>query len=98
MNPGYHRLEDSDDPEVYRLAMFRSKGSLQNYYDKATILNVTFECKPQRYLKIGERLISYSFDRVANLDNIEAKIENPTLMKSLPEITLKNIEDTLKCK
>ena len=51
-HPGYHRLEDTYDPNVYRLAIFRSKGTLPNYYNKATVLNVTFECMPQRYLKI----------------------------------------------
>lgn len=93
-NPGYHRLEDSYDPEVYRLAMFRSSGSLQNYYDRATILSVSFECKPQRYLKIGEKSIEYTFDQVANLEDISAEIENPTLYKSLPEITLENIPES----
>lgn len=93
-NPGYHRLEDSYDPEVYRIAMFKSKGSLQNYYDRATILNITFDCKPQRYLKTGEKVIAYSGAEVASLEGISFNIENPTLYKSLPEITLKNLDNS----
>lgn len=93
-HPGYHRLEDTYDPDVYRLAIFRSKGTLPNYYNKATVLNVTFECMPQRYLKIGEKVTIYSFTGVANLQNISINIVNPTEYKALPEITLKNIPDS----
>lgn len=93
-HPGYHRLEDSYDPDVYRLAMFKSRGSLPNYYDKATVLDVQFDCKPQRYLKIGEKVTEYSFAQVANLENISINIENPTQYKALPEITFKNIPDS----
>ena len=80
---GYHRLEDSYDPNVYRLACFKQNGSLVNYYDKATALNVTFDCKPQRYLKNGEESINFS--------GSIATLENPTGYSALPEITLKNI-------
>ena len=93
-HPGYHRLEDTYDPNVYRLAIFRSKGTLPNYYNKATVFNVTFECMPQRYLKIGEKVTIYSFAGVANLQNISINIVNPTEYKALPEITLKNIPDS----
>ena len=52
---GYARLEDSYDPDVYRMAMYRNSAELANYYDQATALEVEFECKPQRYLKSGEK-------------------------------------------
>lgn len=55
---GYARLEDSYEPDYYRMAMFRSGGQLPNLYDKATGLNVRFECKPQRYLKLGDQYIN----------------------------------------
>lgn len=85
---GYQRLEDSYDPDVYRLAEFKNDGSLVNYYDEATAINITFNCKPQRYLKIGENPIKY--------DGNEIVIHNPTLMPSLPEIELSNftVDDT----
>ncbi len=80
---GYHRLEDSYDPNVYRLASFKQNGSLTNYYDIATAINITFDCKPQRYLKNGEKSVSFS--------GSVATLENPTGYQALPEITIKNI-------
>ena len=80
---GYHRLEDSYDPNVYRKASFRQSGSLTNYYDQATAINITFDCKPQRYLKNGEKAIKF--------DSSVAILENPTGYPALPEITIKNI-------
>lgn len=80
---GYYRLEDSYDPDVYRLAEFKDSGSLTNYYDKATVLNVTFNCKPQRYLKNGEKPVKFS--------GSVAVLENPTGYESLPLITINNV-------
>ena len=54
-DPGYHRLEDSYHPEVYRRAVFEAETA-----PDMTALNaqgtfvVTFSCKPQMYLKSGE--------------------------------------------
>jgi len=82
--PGYQRLEDSYDQEVYRLAQFKNSGSLTNYYDEATALNITFDCKPQRYLKSGEVKQEYTGNTIT--------ITNPTAMTSLPEIELSNFD------
>ena len=81
---GYHRLEDSYDPDVYRLAEFSGSGSLTNYYDRATTINVTFNCKPQRYLKNGENQI--------NFNGPVAILENPTGYSALPEISINGIK------
>ena len=51
---GYARLEDSYDPDVFRLASYKESGSLANLLDEATSAQIRFDCKPQRYLKIGE--------------------------------------------
>lgn len=83
LKEGYHRLEDSYDPNVYRLASFKQNGSLTNYYDIATAINITFDCKPQRYLKNGEKSVEFS--------GSVATLENPTGYQALPEITIKNI-------
>lgn len=80
---GYHRLEDSYDPNVYRMAQYRSSGSLTNYYDQATALNITFECKPQRYLKNGEIAVDFN--------GHVAVLENPTGYPALPELTIQGI-------
>ena len=39
-------------------ALYRYQGELTNYQDTVTTMNLTFECKPQRYLKTGEVLIT----------------------------------------
>lgn len=77
---GYFRLEDSYDPHVYRIASYRSSGTLPNLYDEATVLNVTFDCKPQRYLKNGEKEQIF--------ESSVAILENPTGYTSLPDIKI----------
>ena len=54
---GYCRLEDSYDPEHYRLACFKDESEIDNYFEKAGRVNVTFHCKPGRFLKDGEEPI-----------------------------------------
>ena len=80
---GYQRLEDSYDPKVYRMAQFKSNGALQNYYDEATAINVTFDCKPQRYLKDGEIPVLFS--------GSSATLENPTGRPALPIICINGV-------
>ena len=80
---GYQRLEDTYDPLVYRMAVYKNSGSLQNYYDQATALNVTFDCKPQRYLKEGDLPISFS--------GSSALLKNPTGKPSLPKIVINKL-------
>ena len=80
---GYCRLEDSYDPLVYRMASYAASGSLSNYYDQATSLSITFNCKPQRYLKSGEKQVNYS--------GSEITIDNPTTETALPIITVSGI-------
>ncbi len=80
---GYCRLEDSYDPLVYRLAEYQANNSLTNYYDQATAMNVTFNCKPQRYLKDGEKEVDFTGSEIV--------LENPTKEISLPYITISDI-------
>ena len=80
---GYCRLEDTYDPLVYRMASYSASGSLSNYYDQATSLSITFNCKPQRYLKSGEKQVDYS--------GSEITIDNPTTETALPLITVSGI-------
>lgn len=77
---GYQRLEDSYEPEVYRKAMFNSGGTLQNIYDKATVLEISFDCKPQRFLKEGEVPIEFT--------GSQALLENPTVETAEPLIKI----------
>lgn len=52
---GYHRLEDDWDPDHYRLGRFQ--GPLEfspGFLNRTAEGTVTFDCKPQRFLKTGE--------------------------------------------
>lgn len=54
---GYQRLEDSFEPDVYRLAYFNGPVDIENLlmmYGKATI---NFVCRAERFLKSGETFI-----------------------------------------
>ena len=64
---GYARLEDSYEPEYYRLAMFKDSLDITNAYHKAGQATIRFNCKPQRYLKSGDNIVK--FDKSGYLDN-----------------------------
>ena len=75
-DPGYHRLEDSYHPDHYRLAFVENevkpKPGARNYDG---IFDLKFTCKPQLFLKSGERMIEFT----AN-----GSIFNPTLFPAKP--------------
>lgn len=71
---GYARLEDEYEPELYRVAYLKSAPVVERYADAAT-LQLTFDCKPQCYLKDGERVLSFT---------AAGTIYNPTLYDALP--------------
>lgn len=83
---GYARIEDSYDPEVYRMGVYKGGGELTDLYTKATTLNAVFNCKPQRYLKSGELEVEFA--------GSEIEIINPTDQKSLPKITISGLTKT----
>lgn len=87
---GYAELEDSYDPEHYRLAMFKDNGQLTNLYDKATAINVSFNCKPQRFLKTGRNEIT-----INSLD-VWVEIINPTNYKARPIINVEGKDITIE--
>lgn len=74
---GYQRLEDSFEPEVFRLAHYQSGQDIENnlmQYGKATI---SFTCRPERFYKSGEEEVE--------ITNVSA-IENPTRFIAKPLI------------
>lgn len=75
---GYQRLEDNFHPEEYRVAVFKDDISpkLKGDYEAASF-EITFNCKPQRYLKSGEESITIENGGI---------IVNPTLFESKPLI------------
>lgn len=73
---GYQRLEDTYHPDEFRLA--RYKGGLDVKPLKSLVageFNITFDCKPQRFLKSGETAVEYT---------AAGSISNPTEMTALP--------------
>ena len=77
-NIGYHRLEDSYHPDYYRIA--RISGTMEPTSfarARAGQFDIQFDCKPQRFLKSGEEI--YTFTGTG-------KIVNPTLYNALPLI------------
>lgn len=51
---GYARLEDSYEPDVYRMAYYRKALDITNRFMTIGRATVEFNCKPQRFLKDGE--------------------------------------------
>lgn len=51
---GYMRLEDTYDPEIFRLAMFTGPFDVENWMLIAGRATLEFDCQPQRWLKTGQ--------------------------------------------
>lgn len=76
---GYTRLEDSFEPEVFRLAYYNGGQEITNELTQYGEATLSFICRPERFYKSGEQAIS-----VSNGD----KINNPTRFTSKPIIHL----------
>lgn len=58
---GYKRLEDTLHPDEYRMAMVSKELDIDvKGKAKAGVFDLTFSCKPQRYLKSGEETLSFT--------------------------------------
>lgn len=77
-NIGYHRLEDTFDPDHFRLARVSENLEPTSFARaRAGQFDIKFDCKPQRFLKSGEEI--YTFTGTG-------KIINPTFYNALPLI------------
>lgn len=56
---GYRRLETSDDPNHFWLARISSGARIELRKGKLAPFEITFDCKPQRFLKSGELATSF---------------------------------------
>jgi phage-related protein len=81
MTTDYIRLEDSYEPDVYRLAVYEESNTLDNILATAGKCEITFSCKPQKYLLSGEKQI-----QISQSNQI---IHNPTEQSSYPIIKFK---------
>lgn len=76
----YCRLEDDYDREHFRLGLFSGPLDFDmRFLNRSGDTNISFNCKPQRYLKIGETAVAFSS---------AGKIVNPTLFSAKPLITV----------
>lgn len=71
---GYTRLEDSFEPDVYRLAYYSGGVSVSNslmQYGEATI---KFACRPERFYKDGEQALEvFGGSKIANPTRFDSK-------------------------
>lgn len=74
---GYQRLEDSFEPDVFRLAYYNGSGNISNELMMFGETTISFTCRPERFLKSGEEVVT-----VVNAD----KIYNPTRFEAKPLI------------
>lgn len=76
---GYARLEDSYEPDHYRMASYDENTEIENILFHLGRVKISFDCKPQRYLKIGDKKIKCVGTK---------KIKNPTPFASTPIISV----------
>lgn len=72
---GYARLQDSYDPNVYRMAFCQETTGIESLYQEAGRTTLSFSCRPERFLLSGEEPITMS---------TPGKILNPTGMATDP--------------
>lgn len=76
---GYQRLEDSYEPDVYRMAFYEGGQDIESVLNRFGRATIAFNCKPQRFLKSGE--VAKSFTAAGTLTNM-------TRFDALPLITV----------
>ena len=59
---GYRRLETSDDPDHFWLARIENSPRIEQRMRTLAPFEISFDCKPQRFLKSGEEKIVIPFD------------------------------------
>lgn len=71
---GYQRLEDDFEPDVFRLAYFTGDVDIQSLFGETGKAKLDFQCKPQKFLKSGEKAITFtSGGTLRNPTGFEAK-------------------------
>lgn len=79
--PGYRRLEDSYHPEEFRLARYHEGLEFKPWaYNRQGEVTITFDCMPQRWLKVGEEVVTLT---------AAGTLINPTLFEAQPLITVR---------
>ena len=85
---GYRRLETSDDPDHFWLARIENSPAISQRLRTLAPFKITFDCKPQRFLKSGEeKLVFYPKESDAGF-GITNRIYNPYLFPAKPFISV----------
>jgi len=77
--PGYLRLEDSYNPNHYFMAKYSESNNIVNILQQAGKATITFDRKPQKFLKTGDNAVTVANNGVIN---------NPTSFDSKPLIKI----------
>ena len=75
---GYHRLEDSYDPEHYMMASISDISFRKMNIDRLMV-DISFNRKPQRWLKIGEETVTYTDAGTYTLSNPTEFVSQPLI-------------------
>ena len=93
---GYCRLEDDYNPDEYRLAVYKNGLETDEPFVTGAEFEITFDCKPQRFLKSGEDPITIGeWGETETYTGAIAQFENPNgwlAVKSL-EASIDPIQD-----
>ena len=74
----YQRLQDTYNPNEYRLAVYSGGFEIESqHFNQTGEFELTFDCKPQRYLVSGETATTFTSN---------GSITNPTLFDAKPLI------------
>lgn len=77
---GYKKIEDSYHPDEYRLGVYKGPLDFEALFLKAAEFDLTFDCKPQRFLKIGDQEIIIT----TNGSSVGRVLRNPTYFTAKP--------------
>lgn len=77
----YARLEDSYEPDFYRLAFYTSSLEMENVLFHGGRATIEFNCKPQRFFKMGDKILKFT----SQSGNV---LMNPSTFTALPIITV----------
>lgn len=75
---GYAKLEDSYEPEYYRLACYQKAIDITNAYQIAGSATIEFNCRPQRFLKSGDRIVNFIKSRYSVEDSSKQLVLDST--------------------
>ncbi len=93
---GYVRLQDEYNPNEYRMAVYKSGLEVTPAMLKAGEFTITFDCKPQRWLKSGETAVTigeWGETETASGDIVTVENPNGVLAVKSLEVDLEPIQD-----